>query len=79
MTEKAEEKREEKRVETKTTEVKVKPMPEDDDLDEDDPLFAPVSFEDEGSEDDEINLFEEDKEDEDSYLDNLLNGQVYTV
>lgn len=84
MTEKAEEKRREKReekgVEPKTTEVKAKPMPEDDDLDEDDPLFAPVSFEDEGSEDDEINLFEEeDKEDEDSYLDNLLNGQVYTV
>lgn len=70
---------EEKRVEPKTPEVNVKPMPEDDDLDEDDPLFAPVSFEDEGSEDDEINLFEEDKEDEDSYLDNLLNGQVYTV
>lgn len=79
MTEKAEEKREEKMVEPKTPEVKAKQMPEDDDLDEDDPLFAPVSFEDEGSEDDEINLFEEDKEDEDSYLDNLLNGQVYTV
>ena len=77
--EKREEKKEEKRVEPKTPEVKAKPMPEDDDLDEDDPLFAPVSFEDEGSEDDEINLFEEDKEDEDSYLDNLLNGQVYTV
>ena len=80
MAEKVEEKREEKRVEPKTQVVKAKPIPEDDDLDEDDPLFAPVSFEDEGSEDDEINLFEEeDKEDEDSYLDNLLNGQVYTV
>lgn len=80
MVEKREEKRAEKRVEIKTPEVKVKPMTEDDDLDEDDPLFAPVSFEDEVSEDDEINLFEEeDKEDEDSYLDNLLNGQVYTV
>lgn len=78
--EQREEKTVEKKVEPKTPEVKVKPMPEDDDLDEDDPLFAPVSFEDEGSEDDEINLFEEeDKEDEDSYLDNLLNGQVYTV
>lgn len=78
--EKAEEKRVEKRVEPKTPEVKAKPMSDDDDLDEDDPLFAPVSFEDENSEDDEINLFEEeDKEDEDSYLDNLLNGQVYTV
>ena len=75
--EKKVEKREEKRIEHKTPEVK--PMSEDDDLDEDDPLFAPVSFEDENSEDDEINLFEEDKEDEDSYLDNLLNGQVYTV
>lgn len=78
--EKREEQRVEKREEPKTTEVKAKPMSEDDDLDEDDPLFAPVSFEDEGSEDDEINLFEdEEKEDEDSYLDNLLNGQVYTV
>lgn len=78
--EQREEKREEKRVDPKTTEVKAKPMFEDDDLDEDDPLFAPVSFEDEGSEDDEINLFEdEEKEDEDSYLDSLLNGQVYTV
>lgn len=79
--EQREEKREEKRVDPKTTEVKAKPMSEDDDdLDEDDPLFAPVSFEDEGSEDDEINLFEdEEKEDEDSYLDSLLNGQVYTV
>lgn len=80
IVEKAEERKVEKRVDPKTPEVKVKPMPEDDDLDEDDPLFAPVSFEDENSEDDEINLFEEeDKEDEDSYLDNLLNGQVYTV
>lgn len=77
--EKKVEKRAEKRVDPKAPEVKVKPMPEDDDLDEDDPLFAPVSFEDEDSGDDEINLFEEDKEDEDSYLDNLLNGQVYTV
>lgn len=78
--EKREEKREEKWVEPKTAGVKSKPMSEDDDLDEDDPLFAPVSFEDEGSEDDEINLFEdEEKEDEDSYLDSLLNGQVYTV
>lgn len=80
MEEQRVEKREEKRVDPKTTEVKAKPMSEDDDLDEDDPLFAPVSFEDEGSEDDEINLFEdEEKEDEDSYLDSLLNGQVYTV
>ena len=78
--EQREEQKVEKRVDPKTTEVKAKPMSEDDDLDEDDPLFAPVSFEDEGSEDDEINLFEEDeKEDEDSYLDSLLNGQVYTV
>lgn len=78
--EKREEQKVEKGVEPKTTEVKAKPMSEDDDLDEDDPLFAPVSFEDEGSEDDEINLFEdEEKEDEDSYLDSLLNGQVYTV
>lgn len=71
----------EKVEEKKPEVVKAKPMSDDDDLDEDDPLFAPVSFEDEDSNEEEIDLFEDDKKEneEDTYLDSLLNGQVYTV